>query len=145
MGKLPAVLGELRQIVITPFKKYIPSAPLSQSEVVPVNSTVGVSGSVGVIGDPPDPDDLPSQIVRVIGKGTPYNSHYLIVCFKIAIISFVFQKDSILLCICHIKGIVATYQNSFFVTLGILRKVSIEQVLYCNVMHVLAFCCITIL
>ena len=69
MGKLPAVLGELKQIVITPIKKYLPSAPVSQSEAIPISSREGVNASIGVIGDPPDPDDLPSQIVRVIGKG----------------------------------------------------------------------------
>ena len=71
MGKLPGVLAELKQIVITPFKKYVPCIPLSQSETAPVTSTEGAIGSVGVIGDPPDPDDLPAQIVRVMGKGRP--------------------------------------------------------------------------
>jgi len=67
-GKLPTVLAELKQIVITPLKKYVPSAPLSQSEAISISSTEGFNSSVGVIGDPPDPDDLPAQIVRVIGK-----------------------------------------------------------------------------
>ena len=69
MGKLPTVLAELKQIVITPLRKYVPSAPLSQSEAISISSTEGFNSSVGVIGDPPDPDDLPAQIVRVIGKG----------------------------------------------------------------------------
>lgn len=69
MGKLPAVLSELKQIVITPIKKYIPSAPVSQSESVPAGSREQNSTSSGVIGEPMDPDDLPAQIVGVMGKG----------------------------------------------------------------------------
>ena len=65
MGKLPSVLAELKQIVITPIKPHVCSPPVSQSETADT-----VNASVGVIGDPPDPDDLPSQIVKVMGKGT---------------------------------------------------------------------------
>ncbi|XP_065060682.1 protein Smaug homolog 2-like isoform X2 [Rhopilema esculentum] len=63
MGKLPSVLAELKQIVITPIKPHVCSPPVSQSETADT-----VNASVGVIGDPPDPDDLPSQIVKVMGK-----------------------------------------------------------------------------
>ena len=70
IGKLPLVLAELKQVVITPIKPYVPAPPVSQSETLAA-STPNECGSstVGVIGDPVDPDDLPSQIIRVMGKG----------------------------------------------------------------------------
>ena len=69
MGKLPSVLAELKQIVLTPIKAYEPSPPVSQSEAVSTVQNENTGSQVGVIGDPPDPDDLPSQIIRVMGKG----------------------------------------------------------------------------
>lgn len=81
MGKLPAVLAELKQIVITPIKKYVPSAPVSQSEPLPAGSREGVITSSG---DPPDPDDLPSQIFGVMGKGETKTIllRFCISCFR---------------------------------------------------------------
>ncbi len=72
MGKLPLVLAELKQIVITPIKPYVPSPPVSQSETFSTPTSTDSGNSVGVIGDPVDPDDLPSQIIRVMGKGKEF-------------------------------------------------------------------------
>eukprot|EP00794_Sanderia_malayensis_P020007 gene20007-21968_t len=69
-GKLSYVLSELRQIVTTPIRPYLPSPPISQSETCSSQAPASKSNSVGVIGDPVDPDDLPSQIIRVMGKAS---------------------------------------------------------------------------
>ena len=56
-GKLPNVLDSLKNILQTPIKPFIPadSSDLTEGHVPPPC---------------PHPDDLPSQLTKVIGKGT---------------------------------------------------------------------------
>jgi hypothetical protein len=71
-GKLQAVLTDLRQIVHTPIKVFNPP-PGIPTTVAGGNNNSGVAGAVmeqpGAVSLPPHPEDLPSWITRVMGKG----------------------------------------------------------------------------
>ena len=69
VGKLQDVLNEMRQILITPIKPFSPPAgPVTTAAA----TNQGIGGNMTeqpITNGLPHPDDLPSQITRVLGKG----------------------------------------------------------------------------
>lgn len=72
-GKLASVLDSLKSILQTPIKPYVPTQSIDMAVTGGVEPSVseGVGKGAEEYATPPNPhpDDLPSQLTKVIGKG----------------------------------------------------------------------------